>query len=173
MNLLISGPCGVGKTTISKMLAINIKKTYLSFDEFGLKDMEKRRPKISPFSHAGLDLLVCMQIMLEKIEGEFILEIGGDNIFRSEADNIRYLSDLIEIKRKYSMKVFILVADKNLVYRRFQKTRNTSINHDFENIWLEWKNTIKPFWEKCSDYFLDTSALSEDETCQFIKAKIN
>jgi len=173
MNILISGPCGVGKTTISKKLASKLRRNYLNFDQIGLLDMEERKPNISPFSHKGLDLEVCMQIMLDKYKGEFILDIGGDNVFRPGADNFNYLNDLNEIKKKYSMKIFIIFADKNSVCRRFYNTRNRTIDHDFEKIWSDWVNIIKPNWEKCSDFLLDTSSYSIIKTCQILERIIN
>jgi len=172
MNLLISGPCGVGKSAISKILALKLNKTYLNFDELGLCDMEKRNPEISPFSHGGFDILACMQIMLEKIKEEFILDIGGDNIFRLGADNNRYLNDLFKLKRKYSVKIFIIIADKETVCMRFWKTRSKSLKIDFEKIWEVWRDITKPYWEKCLDFLIDTTTLSETDTCQIIESKL-
>ena len=172
MNILISGPCGVGKTTISKKIALSMGRNYFNFDEIGLLDMEERKPNISPFSHFGLNLLECMRIMLEKNKGEFILEIGGDNIFRQGANNLKYLTDLYEIKRRYSMKIFVIHADKNSLYGRFFKTRSNTRYNNFEKIWCDWVNIIKPNWEKCSDFWLDTSSLSIIKTCQILEEKI-
>jgi shikimate kinase len=173
MNILISGPCGVGKSTVSKILASRIGKTYLNFDELGLLDMEKRNPNISPFSHEGLNLKKCMQIMLEGITKEFILEIGGDNVFHSGVDNYRYLNDLIAIKSKYSLRIIILISDKNTLYERFLNTRNGNYMDNFNNQWLDWKTIIKPNWEECLDFLVDTTHLSETETCHIIEDYLN
>jgi len=70
MNLLISGPCGVGKSTVSRILAEITKKSYKDFDKIGIDDMEKRKPGISPFSIAGLNLLKCMPIIFESTSDE-------------------------------------------------------------------------------------------------------
>ena len=173
MNILISGPCGIGKSTVSRIFAEKTGMFYLNFDKLGINDLEKRQPRISPFSHKGLNLLKCMPIMLEGFSGEFILDIGCDNIFRSGTDNNRYLNDLFTIKKTYSINIVMLTAKKYIVFKRFTSTRNQIVIDDFEKLWSEWLTIGKPHWIKCSDFIIDTSSRNELDTCSCIEKYLN
>jgi hypothetical protein len=82
INIIISGPCGVGKSAAAKRYALQTQMKYLDFDELRATDMERRKGEISPCSVSYLDLTKCLPPMLENISSNFVLDIGGDTVFR-------------------------------------------------------------------------------------------
>ena len=163
MNLLISGPCGVGKSTVARILAQRTEKDYLDFDSLGITDMEKIQPRISSFSPSGLNLIECLPPILNEISGEFILDIGGDNIFRPRVDNDKRLKHVLWLKEKYSIQIVILTATRNILCQRFNASRNQILSN-FDILWGDWQIIGKPYWQKCADLIIDTSFHTPYET---------
>lgn len=158
MNIILSGPCGVGKSTIGKVLAKRIRVKYLDFDELGFVDMERRSFGISPFSIAGFNLPQCFSIMLNNPTDRFVLDIGGENVFRQNTDNKNRVDQINTVKIEYSSLVFVLSANKLVLINRYlrEKERDDS---EFNRIWFDWKNIAEPCWNQCGDVFIDTTCL--------------
>jgi shikimate kinase len=163
VNLVIVGPCGVGKSSVAKLYAIQQKIKYLDFDAIGLKDMEEHRGKISPFSIMGLNFKLCLPKILDSINSKFILDIGGDNVFRFNVDNNERLAQIIWVKKTYSAQVIVLEAIKEILLNRFIDTKHRK-EIEFEQIWKNWQDIANFYWGQCGDIFIDTSFLSIEDT---------
>jgi cytidylate kinase len=164
MNILLSGPCGIGKTAIASRLSINLRIKHVDLDKFS--DL--------PCTRGWFDLNKCMPILQKEITGDFILDVGGSTIFHRGVDNDNHLKDILSVKQICQFIVITLFANKEIAEKRFKATRSsyTLTQDDFEKIWLEWNEIILPYWEKCLDFLVDTSYLSIDQTCQIIEKLI-
>ncbi len=78
MNIVISGPCGVGKTTVAKTLTHRTGMEYIGFDERGIADLEKRVN--SPFASMWLYLGECLPLLVKDKSKRFVLDFGFCNI---------------------------------------------------------------------------------------------
>jgi shikimate kinase len=169
MKVVIVGPCGVGKSTAAKLLASRANIAYLDFDEIGIQDMQKRKGQISPFSASKLNF---MQSLPAITVARFVLDIGGDTVFRKDADNNERLAQVILLKETYSTLIVVLTAKKDILQRRFFSTKNRGEN-EFDEIWQNWTEIAEPHWKKCGDVFIDTSFLTVDEIIGQIEASLN
>ena len=153
---LIAGPCGIGKTTLGKLLSQKLNIRFIDHDE--MKGRVNLSP--SPCSASRLRLDDCLREILD-LEGHpnaFVFAIGGDSIFRPSADNNDRLVQLLHAKEKYGFIVSVLTAEKNILKHRFLQIKGRK-EHEFPEIWENWKNVEEPNWEKCADCFVETSEL--------------
>ena len=160
MNILLSGVCGIGKTAIASRLSKNLRIKHINLDKFSNL----------PCTRGCFDLNKCMPILQKEISGEFILDVGGSTIFHRGGNNDKHLSDILSLKDNSQIKVFTLIAEKEITEKRFGTTKSlyTLAQDDFEKIWLEWEEITFPYWERCLDNLVDTSQLSIDQSCQII-----
>lgn len=173
MKVVIVGPCGVGKSTVAKILANRANVTYLDFDEIGIQDMQKRKGQVSPFSASKLNFLQSIPtIILSTTSSRFVLDIGGDTVFRKNADNDERLAQVIWLKKTYTSPITVLTAKEDVLQRRFVSTKKRSEN-EFGEIWKSWTDIAEPYWKKCGDIFIDTSYLTVDEIIMQIEANLN
>jgi len=163
MKVVIVGPCGVGKSTVAKFLANRANTPYLDFDEIGIQDMQKRKGQISPFSVSGLNFMQSIPIIIPNTtSAQFVLDIGGDTVFRQNADNYKRLAQVIWLKETYTSSIVILTAQNDILRKRFISTKNRS-DYEFDEIWQNWTDISEPHWKKCGDIFIDTSFLTINE----------
>lgn len=87
MNVILVGPCGVGKSVVGKSFANRAKLIYLDFDALGVADMEKRKGENSPFSRSRLNFRQSIPIIMDTTIGRYVLDIGGSTIFHAKANN--------------------------------------------------------------------------------------
>jgi hypothetical protein len=87
----------------------------------------------------------------------FILDFGGDTVFRKTADTSERLSQVLWLKDTYRATVIVLTANKMALKQRFIKSKNRS-EGEFDQIWLDWENISQPYWGQCGDIFVDTSS---------------
>ncbi len=170
MNLIMAGPCGVGKSAVSKLLSDRLSMMYLDFDEIGTIDMKTRKGSVSPCSVSKLNLMECLQPHLDKITVDFIMDLGGDSIFRPHADNENRLEQIYWLKKAYSCRLIVLVAQEDTLRHRFlcSKGRDNGKNDNFDDLWVNWLIIAEPYWQKCLDLLIDTSSLTVDEICMWI-----
>lgn len=173
MKVVLVGPCGVGKSTVAKLLANRANVAYFDFDEIGIQDMQKRKGQVSPFSASRLNLMQSIPtIILSTTSARFVLDIGGDTVFRKNADNEKRLAQVIWLKETYISYIIVLTAQKDVLQKRFVSTKKRSEN-EFDEIWKNWTDVAEPHWNKCGDIFIDTSFLTVDETIDQIEANLN
>jgi dephospho-CoA kinase len=172
MNVLVAGPCGVGKSAASKLFAQKLGMRYFDFDEIGKQDMQKLKVQISPFSASRLNFMQSIPpIILHSTSTGFVLDIGGDTVFRKSADNNERLAQVMWLRETYATVVIVLTANKDVLKKRFVSTKNRSEN-EFDEVWRNWKDIAEQYWKKCGDIFIDTSFLTINETIGKIKTTI-
>ena len=169
MKVVLVGPCGVGKSTIAKLLANRADTPYFDFDEIGIQDMKKRKGQISPFSASGLNLMQSIPTIIPNTSSvRFVLDIGGDTVFRKNTDNDKRLAQVIWIKDTYTSPIIVLTAKKNVLQKRFVSTKKRN-ESEFDEIWQNWTDVAELHWKKCGDIFIDTSFLTIEETIRQIE----
>jgi hypothetical protein len=152
-----AGPCGIGKTTLGKLLSKKLGLNFIDHDE--MKDKIKLNPNPCSLSYLNLDDCFRASLTVEGNPNTFIFSVGGDSIFRSNANNDERLTHLLQARRKYGFVVVVLTAERAILEHRFLKisTRN---NEEFLGIWRNWNNIEKPYWERCADCIIETSKLT-------------
>jgi len=133
--------------------------------------MKIDRPNNSPCSVSFLNLKVCIPRILEKNNRGFILDIGGDTVFRENSNNQERLEDINWIKEKYSAILVLLNSNKSSLQQRFLSSKNRK-NNEFENIWGNWQNIEKYYWIQCADHIIDTNYKTPLEICSIISSLI-
>jgi shikimate kinase len=172
MKVVIVGPCGVGKSTVAKLLADRANTPYLDFDEIGIQDMQKRKGQISPFSASRLNFMQSIPTIIPNTTfAKFVLDIGGDTVFRKNTDNDKRLGQVIWIKDTYTSPIIVLTAKKNVLQKRFVSSKKRNEN-EFDAIWQNWTDVAEPHWKKCGDIFIDTSFLTVDEIIRQIEINL-
>jgi shikimate kinase len=162
MRIVIVGPCGVGKTTISEILAKNAGVPYQDFDKIRAADIKQRRGRPSPCSVSRLNMRECIPPILDRCINGFILDLGGDTIFRRNVDNEDRLQQMIWLKQTYHALIVVLTADKTELLTRFLSTKNRS-PADFTDPWLDWHEIAEAYWQRCADSLIDTTNLGLNE----------
>jgi len=166
LNLIFAGPCGVGKSTIAKIYSQQFNLAYLDFDELRRVHAEK-----TSFSLKYLNLKDVLQNIAPNLSStKFLLDIGGDTVFRRNTNNAKRLEQIVWIKETYRSKVVVLSARKEILFFRFLSTKKRRIK-EFSNVWEEWVNIAEPNWKEAGDIFIDTSFLSTQKTIQALEAQ--
>jgi hypothetical protein len=169
VNLILAGPCGIGKSTVAKSLANRIKIFHLDFDE-----LRAINPKngFLPISVGSFNLHKDLPPILDTIVENFIFDIGGDTLFRPSVDNNERLKQILWLKKTYSAQIVLLTGQKDILLKRFISIETRSEN-DFEELWKNWLDISEPCWRLCGDIFIDTSFLSIDDVVGKIEAILN
>ena len=162
MNIVISGPCGVGKTTVAKTLTYRTGMEHIDFDGRGIADLEKRVN--SPFASMWLNLRECLPLLVKDKSKRFVLDFGFGNIFRSKVDNSERLDQVRWLKQEYSAQIVVLTAKKDIVQKRFNKLTNRYKFDLFDKLWMDWLTYEKSNWRKCADLLIDTSSFTKNDT---------
>ena len=87
-----------------------------------------------------------------------IFSVGGSSIFLAGADNDEHLEQLLRVKGKYGFVVVILYAQKAILEHRYLQV-SVRNKEGFLDIWNNWNNVEKLYWEKCADFIVETSEL--------------
>ena len=98
-NLLFAGPCGVGKSTISKKIADLLLMYYVDFDLLGLVDMEKRKGNVSPFSLSGLNFSKSIAPLIDHQHRQFCYRYGRRKYFSPKGRQRRTIKPDTEFKK--------------------------------------------------------------------------
>jgi len=172
MNIIVAGPCGVGKSTTSCLFAQQAGMKYLDFDKL-------RATKNSlACSLRSLNIIECLSQELNSAFMSFLLDIGGGTVFRPNTNNDERLKQIYQLKKKYSAKVVILTANQDVLFERYinietkgtvNKAQNTIY---FNRLWSDWLIFEQPRWEECRDIIIDTSFLTIDGVIGQIEADL-
>jgi len=160
-NIVIAGSCGVGKSTVAETFARSMGILHLDFDE--LRAVEIQDNKVvasSPCSVSKLNLRECLPSKLDKLSSCFILDFGGDTVFRNFVDNEERLKQVFWLKENYSVKVILLVANREILLERFITSEKNRDLTDFDKLWVDWQNVGEIYWRECADLVVDTTNLS-------------
>lgn len=153
VRIMLSGPCGAGKTSVAKQIASAAKSIH-HIEHDKLKESKDGSP--SPCSLKHLDLQECFSGLIANPSSEFVIDIGGDSIFRNGVDNEDRLSQVISFKKKHNIQVVLLNADDKDLKKRFLSTKDRD-QSEFKEVWKNWKIS-KHYWRKCSNHCIETSS---------------
>ena len=155
VRVLLTGPCGVGKTAMARLLSSETEGiVHIELDR--IKESVRVHP--SPCSLKYLNLDECLSLILDNSSSSFILDIGGDSIFRSGVDNEDRLRQVQQAKVKYGMAVVVLKAEKDVLLARFTSSKNRTAG-EFADVWYNWRSIEEPYWDRCADCIIDTTSL--------------
>ncbi len=115
---IITGPCGVGKSTISKLLAKHIKKSaYIGVDI--LREEMIKNGKVSPFSYKGeskrqVDLGTKNS---SDLANNFLR--AGFNVFIDDVlERKQQVKDYIKYLSSSKIHIFLLLPNKTIIKKR-------------------------------------------------------
>jgi shikimate kinase len=157
----------VGKTAVANILATRISMTALDFDEIRAKHVH-----MPEFRLSSLNLVRCLPILLRLAPTGFVLDVGGDTVFRPNAKNDARLTDLQQFKNASASLVVVLTATRDVLLKRFLSTKGRSLatpNHP----WEDWERVAAPYWAQCADFSLDTSSLDPNQVASRIELRVN
>jgi shikimate kinase len=163
MNIVIAGPCGVGKSTVAQSFAQGNGLVFLDLDDIREEDNSKRKFGFSPCSVSKLNLRECLPSFLNALAKEFVLDIGGDTVFRPNADNDERRQQVLWLKRSYSAFLVVLTARRERLLQRYSTGKNRDLS-EFEVLWLDWKTIGEPNWFSCADAVIDTTYKTINES---------
>lgn len=172
MNVILVGPCGVGKSAVGVSFANRAKLKYLDFDALGIVDMDEHKVNKSLFSRRWLNFRKSIPMIMETTVGGYVLDIGGSTVFHANADNNERLEQVLWLKETYVAKIIVLTATKDTLANRFISDKSRRIT-DFDAIWDEWSNIAERYWRQCRDESIDTSFLTVNDVTTQIEIIMN
>ena len=169
MNIVIAGPCGVGKSTVAKPLAEQVQAEYLDFDE-----IRATKKNSIPCMLSRLNIIECLSSELALFKLGFVLDVGGGTVFRPNTDNVERMRQVRQLKNLYLARVVVLTADRDTLFKRYMNSKPdvSSKNENasyFENALSNWKVTEQPYWEQCAELTIDTTLLTGKDTIKMIE----
>lgn len=156
MRILLAGPCGVGKTAAAALITSRSPGVvHLDFDR--LRVLPDGMTLAPGCLLSGLDLEICLSHHLAAARGGFVLDVGGDTVFRRDADNDQRLQQVLAFKSAHDLSVVVLVASESIVRSRFLECKGRK-SSEFDQPWRDWREFGEPFWRRCADRIVDTGA---------------
>ena len=149
LRILLTGPVAIGKSTT----AMELNSAYPK-----VKHIEHDRLKLTnglPCSVTRFDPNRCFSPHIEACRSGFVIDIGGDSVFRSTADNNHRLRQILGFKKKYGISVVLLTATRETLLRRFLGSKGRT-EDEFEPVWIDWQSIGQPFWNQCADVRIQT-----------------
>lgn len=156
---IITGPTGVGKTTVSRTLAENKNKSVLiEGDEIYSQVIAGYVSAWKQGNHLDIFWKICLDMI------DTYLSAGYDVIFNYIVTLDSY-NKIKERFKEYTTKFVVLVVDEETILKRDkQRPLDCQMNERCAILLNNFKNTN---YEK--DYFLDTTNLSIEETTNIIE----
>ncbi len=154
MLYLITGPAGVGKSTISQILARKSKKSVLiEGDDIYHQVISGYKSAWEEGNHLQVFWKICENMIDTYLSYEY--DVIFNYIF-----NVENFQTFNEKFKKYSKKFVILVTDEETIVKRdLERPLDCQMGERSLILLRSFKN--KPFDKK---YYLDTSNLSIEET---------
>lgn len=173
MNIVLAGPCGVGKSTVGALLAAALDIGFVDFDDLRSRYFpEDTAVDQSPFSASHLELLKCLPAIRAQAPSGFLLAIGGDTVFRRGANNDERLLSVGYFKQETNAFIAVLTADRDILLARFSHKGGRTVE-SFDLPWLDWETEAKRFWWLCHDAWLDTSSLDAEQVVGSIAGELH
>jgi hypothetical protein len=152
----LAGPCGVGKTTLGKILSTKLELHFIDHDE--MKEKINRFPFPCSISNLNIDECLKESILAEGKPDGFIFAVGGDSIFKSSVDIDERLLQLRQAKKKYGFHIILFTAEEKILEHRYLQVGARG-PESFTDVWNNWITIERPAWEKCADYIIETSKM--------------
>jgi len=169
MNIIIVGPCGVGKSKVSELFAREAGLIYLDFDKI------RSTKKSLPCFLNELNILECLSPEINEASPGFVLDIGGGTVFQPKFDNDNRLEQIVLLKKTYFSKIVMLIANQNILFERYKNTKKdissknqTQVCNNFKEMWNNWLVIEQPYWQRCAEKIIDTSAFNQSNTIEKI-----
>jgi hypothetical protein len=80
-----------------------------------------------------------------------VLDVGGDSVFRVDADSQLRLAQVERLKRDSRLAVILLQAPRELVRERYLNCGKPATAADFDRDWQSWLIHMEPHWVSCAD----------------------
>ena len=156
---IITGPAGVGKSTVSRRLAENKNKSVLiEGDEIYNQVIGGHIPAWKKGNHLDLFWNICFDMI------DSYLASGYDVIFNYIVTLDAYLK-IKERFNKYTTRFVVLIVDeKTILLRDKQRPEDCQMKERCIILLNNFKNT-----KYGKDYFLDTTNLSVEKTLNIIE----
>ena len=136
---------------------------FLDFDDLRAAEMGRKKEGFSPCSISKLNLKECLPSILDTLSIGFVLDIGGDTVFRTNANNDDRRDQVLWLKETYSAQIVVLTAEREILLQRFTSSKNRDIN-EFDPLWRGWKSIGASYWCSCADLIVDTTYQSIGDT---------
>lgn len=155
---IITGPAGVGKSTVSRKIASLSKKSVLiEGDDIYHHVISSYTPAWKEGNHLEVFWKVCFETI------KIYLNYGYDVVF-NYIITPKNLDDIKNNFKGYNKKFAVLIVDEQTILQR-DKTR--PIDCQMKDRCLILLNNFKNY-DFGEDYFLDSSSLTENETAEKI-----
>lgn len=165
--IIINGPTGIGKSTISSMVHQDLPLSFL------LSIDEQRRY----ISHYRENLIESRDLARNLALGiiDNYLQTGNDIIIDAVITDIKFIEKIVQIGQKHNSKIFefILNSDKDTLIKRAKE-------RGFREGGLLTPDKVIEFWHNIQLYIenrpdsqvLNTEKLTIEETYEFIKEQL-
>jgi len=141
IRLLLTGPTGVGKSTLACKMAQKFNITHIEHDSLKRSNRKCTLHNFYPYD--------CFSGAISSKQ-EFVIDIGGGTVFRCDKDNAERLKRMIDFKDQHGLTIVMLTADRTVVLERYLKKGTSS---DFKDSWRHWQVACA-WWSKCADFIL-------------------
>lgn len=156
---IITGPAGVGKSTISKKIAISKEKSALiEGDDIYHQVIGGYIPAWRQGNHLDIFWKISINTINEYLKN------GYDVIFNYIISPLDF-NMLKEKFKNYNVKFVVLLVDEKTI---FERDKNRSIDCQMNERCIILLNNFKKY-NFGKDYFLDTTNLSVDKTIEIIE----
>ncbi|MEX1367084.1 MAG: AAA family ATPase [Nannocystaceae bacterium] len=166
--ILIAGPCGVGKSTVSELIAKKTGLTHVDLDAARRKHGSSDRA----FRHTCFNLLACVPKLAP--DGRAVIDVGGDTMFRTGAASLKsldcYRDQVEKLKATSGCAVVVLDAPKAVLRDRFESAKPNRAEW-FDAGLASWA-TAKPYWDGLADVTISTDGLDSSKVCAAIMAQL-
>lgn len=160
--LILAGPPGVGKSSVSELVAEHLGWIHLDVDEL----RERSDIQLGSF---------CLERILEGVSTSCVVDLGGDTMFRSgplAQDPHEQLKSLSRVRARFGAQVIVMVARSEVLRHRFMSCKEHRASAEWFRLAEGSWSFAAPFWQICADRALDTSDMSckevADEVISFL-----
>ena len=155
MRLLLSGPCGVGKSSAAALIVAHVAGSrHLDLD--ALRVGTDGISLLPGCSVSSLDLEVCVGAEVDACGNHIVLDIGGDTVFRrGSVDNESRLAQLLAFKKAHDLEAVLLDASREATRSRFLSCKSRRPD-EFDEPWNDWTEVSRPYWVRAADRVVST-----------------
>ena len=159
--IILSGPSGIGKSTVAKRLHNAISQSFLLHRDVQHRFFGRDRDSSTGEITAGLLLVMA----------DYILKSGKDVIFDWAIRNEDYMNSLYEVAERNNSKIveIFLFADKEFVLDRSEKRGYGKYSFTAETCERIWEETNNFIIKRNNTNILKVENLSEEEVFDRVK----